>query len=157
MLQRFAPYLCGPLLVMWLGSLWIVGYLVIPQLFHTLPDRVLAASLAGELLNRVAWLGLLLAPAVIYFLLMPNSSGRRMFPGWCVWLVLLVVFGHLAALTVVQPEMAALKATVAPLDVMQSPVRDQFIRWHGVASGIYLVQSLLALVLAGYWGACRQR
>ncbi|MGH8809748.1 MAG: DUF4149 domain-containing protein, partial [Noviherbaspirillum sp.] len=34
---------------LWVGSLWAVGYLVAPTLFATLPDSVLAGTIAGRL------------------------------------------------------------------------------------------------------------
>ncbi|WP_371324885.1 DUF4149 domain-containing protein [Dechloromonas sp. ZY10] len=156
MQRHFSDWLRGPLLIVWVGSLWVVGYLVVPQLFVLLPDRVMAGRVAGELLRMAAWVGLVLAPPVL-FSLWPRGPGR----GWrqrfpLVLLVLLIVAGHVVSLALLQPEMLALKAAVAPLDVMQSPLREQFVRWHGAASGVYLLQSLVALlVVVRYGGASR--
>jgi len=47
----------------------------------------------------------------------------------------------------VQPVLQRLKDEVAPLPVMESRNRASFGRWHGVSSGIYLMQSLLGLAL----------
>ena len=39
------------LLTLWVGGLWIIGYLVTPVLFKTLDNRQLAGELAGYFLN----------------------------------------------------------------------------------------------------------
>jgi hypothetical protein len=46
-----------------------------------------------------------------------------------------------------QPWMAALRETAGPSGVMEGATRTQFGILHGVASLIYLFQSVLALVL----------
>lgn len=148
MLRRLADGMYGPLLIVWLGSLWVVGYLVVPQLFSLLPDRVLAGRIAGELLRLTACLGLILAPVVLGLLWCQACDAGERLPVWIVLAVLAIGFGHLLALLLLQPEMAAMKAEAAPLDVMHSPLCERFSRWHGVASGIYLVQSLVAVALA---------
>ena len=152
MRRHFSDWFRGPLLIIWVGSLWVVGYLVVPQLFALLPGRVLAGQVAGGLLRQTAWIGLVLAPLVL-FLLWPVVAGcgwRRRLP--LLVSVALIAAGHAVALALLQPEMVAMKVAVAPLDVMQSPLREQFIRWHGIASGIYLLQSLLALLVVLRYG-----
>ena len=42
----------------WVGALWTVGLMVAPTLFHHIPDRVIAGSLAGRLFTYTALLGL---------------------------------------------------------------------------------------------------
>lgn len=155
MLRRLSDGMCGPLLIVWLGSLWVVGYLIVPQLFGLLPDRVLAGRVAGELLRLTAWLGVVLAPIVLYLLWRQNCNAGERLPAWVVLAVVAIGAGHLLALAFLQPEMAAMKAAVAPLDVMHSPLRERFGRWHGVASGIYLLQSLVAVALAIRCGGWR--
>ena len=58
---------------LWVGGLWIVGYVVAPSLFARLDDTRLAGELAGGLFDLMAWIsmvcGLLLVAA-------ENGSGR---------------------------------------------------------------------------------
>ncbi|MDP1672885.1 MAG: hypothetical protein Q8L65_07170 [Burkholderiales bacterium] len=46
-----------------------------------------------------------------------------------------------------QPVMAALREEALPKQVMESVFRDRFATWHGVASGLYVIQSLLGVAL----------
>ncbi|MDR1855350.1 MAG: DUF4149 domain-containing protein, partial [Azoarcus sp.] len=52
----------------------------------------------------------------------------------------------------IQHEMAALKAGVASMDVMESAARERFTTLHVVSEVIYLVQSLLGVWLVVGWG-----
>ncbi len=47
----------------------------------------------------------------------------------------------------VQPVLAALKEQALPKQVMESVLRDRFATWHGVASGLYVIQSVLGAAL----------
>jgi len=62
-------------------------------------------------------------------------------------MVALVVAGQFG----VQPILASLKEQALPREVMESVFRDRFATWHGVASILYVIQSLLAvgMVLLG--------
>jgi hypothetical protein len=55
----------------------------------------------------------------------------------------------------VQPILAGLEEQALPREVMESVFRDRFATWHGVASILYVIESLLAvgLVLMGGRGA----
>ena len=55
-----------------------------------------------------------------------------------------VAFGYFG----LQAEMAALKAGVGSMDVMESAARERFALLHGVSSAIYLAQRLLGVWLA---------
>ncbi|MEE8379839.1 MAG: DUF4149 domain-containing protein, partial [Gammaproteobacteria bacterium] len=46
------------LLALWVGGLWITGYLVVPILFATLDDRHTAGMLAGRIFQTMNYLGL---------------------------------------------------------------------------------------------------
>ncbi|MGB5473694.1 MAG: DUF4149 domain-containing protein, partial [Gammaproteobacteria bacterium] len=56
--QQLSLTLERVLLTLWVGSLWVTGFMVAPVLFARLDDRALAGTLAGELFGLVAWLGL---------------------------------------------------------------------------------------------------
>jgi hypothetical protein len=53
----------------------------------------------------------------------------------------------LAGQFIIQPVIAVLKAQVFPMDVMQSALASQFKMMHGLASILYLLQSILGLAL----------
>lgn len=129
---------------LWAGSLWTVGYLVAPVLFTTLTDRVLAGTIAGSIFRIEAWLsiacGLLLLAIVVFD---DASRERRGLLRLILLMLLCVVAGYFG----LQPWMAALREAAGPTGVMEGAARTQFGILHGVASLIYLFQSLLALVL----------
>lgn len=133
------------LVTLWVGGLWAIGYLAAPLLFVTLPDRMLAGAAAGRLFTGIAWIGL--ACAIVLLVLRALRAGAAVWRDRQSWLVaamlVLTLGGHFG----VQPVLQRLKDEVAPAPVMESLNRDAFGRWHGVSSGLYLVQSLLGLAL----------
>lgn len=130
---------------LWVGGMWVVGYMVAPVLFATLPTRILAGHVAGKMFAWMAWIGLACAAWLLLYLairLKAGLPGSRLF-----WLVvamaLLVSAGHFG----VTPVMEALKAEAWPREAMEAVTRDRFATWHGVASVLYLIQSVLGLLL----------
>lgn len=144
-MRRFAEALYGIAIALWVGGLWAVGYLAAPILFAELPDRMLAGRLAGAMFEWLAWAGFACGTYLIAFLIARQGwRGLRSAPFWLVaGMLVLVAAGHFG----IQPLMVQLKAEAWPRQVMESAVRDRFAAWHGVASILYLVQSLLGLVL----------
>jgi len=130
---------------LWAGGLWIVGYLVAPLLFLQAPDRQVAGQLAGHMFAAMAFVGLGCAAYVLVFRLARQGfSAMKQALFWVVLLMAaLAVAGHFG----VQPILASLKAQALPREVMESVLRDRFATWHGVASILYLIESLLAVAL----------
>ncbi|HCN89756.1 MAG TPA: DUF4149 domain-containing protein [Oxalobacteraceae bacterium] len=131
--------------VLWVGSLWTVGYLVAPTLFATLSDRVQAGTIAGSMFRVEAWLSIFCAIVLIVLLRSRSSAsrnGRR---------VQVLVFSMLAATLVshfaLQPLMASLREAAGPTGVMAPDVKMQFGILHGISSAIYLLESLLGVAL----------
>lgn len=55
----------------------------------------------------------------------------------------------------VQPLLESLKAQALPREVMESVLRDRFLTWHGVASALYVIVSILGLMLVVLHGRGR--
>ena len=127
------------------GSLWAIGYLAAPTLFHTLQDRTLAGMLAGKMFTLVAYVGIVCA----FYLLLHRlfSSGTNALKQSFFWIVLIMLLLTLAGHFGIQPLLAGLKAKAIPVDVMQSVFASKFKAWHGVASIAYLIESLLGILL----------
>ncbi len=130
----------------WVGSMWAVGYLAVPILFHALPEnRQLAGMLAGEMFSAVGYLGMACGALISMYLL--AKWGKQAWRQTVLWVVavmlLLVCIGQFG----IQPAMAELKAQALPLEVMHSAVAARFKLLHGISSVLYLVQSLLGAVL----------
>lgn len=144
-MARFFSALDHIAVALWAGGLWIVGYLVAPLLFLKAPDRQVAGQLAGQMFAAMAFVGLGCAAYVLVFRLARQGfSAMKQALFWVVVLMAaLAVAGHFG----VQPILASLKAQALPREVMESVLRDRFATWHGVASILYLIESLLAVAL----------
>lgn len=144
-MSRLVEGLYSIAIAVWVGGMMAVGYLAAPVLFQYLADRTLAGNLAGEMFSVMAWVGLVCGGYLLVYLL--ARRGWRAFRSGVLWIVVamlaLVVAGHFG----IQPIMAQLKADALPRQVMESALRDRFATWHGVSSGLYLIQSLLGLWL----------
>jgi Domain of unknown function (DUF4149) len=123
------------LLTLWVGSLWVTGFMVAPVLFSMLEDRALAGTLAGELFSITGYFGL----ACGGLLLTLNAVNYRalnwrglLFAG----MLLLVVIGQF----VLTPMIAGLREQ----GLSGSP---RFGQLHGLASVLYVITSLCGVLL----------
>jgi len=133
----------------WVGGLLAIGYIAAPVLFRHQPDRVLAGELAGAMFAIMAWLGIALAIYLLGYLLLRH--GRAACGQWPFRLVLLMLVLTLGGYFGVQPQIVAIKQDVAraagQADVLAG-LQARFAAWHGLASTLYLVQTLCGLALA---------
>ncbi len=130
------------LLTLWVGGLWTVGYIVVPLLFSTLDDRMLAGAVAGNLFTVIGYIGLFCG----LFLLISACRALSVYwlkarrPQVISVMLLLVALG----LFVLQPMMQELKLLEL---VKGSPQAARFATLHGFSSVLYLLTSLLGLYL----------
>ncbi|PKM46167.1 MAG: DUF4149 domain-containing protein [Gammaproteobacteria bacterium HGW-Gammaproteobacteria-1] len=130
------------LLTLWVGALWAIGYLAVPILFAMLDDRMLAGQLAGRMFTLVSFLGLFCGGLLLLGTLFRLGKGAlRNGRAWLLLVMLLLVavgeFG-------LQPLMAQLKVQGL---IEGSAQAVQFARLHGIASVLYLINSLCGLLL----------
>lgn len=136
------------LLTLWIGCLWAIGYLVAPVLFASLEDRMVAGMLAGKMFTAVSFIGLGCGSVLLAMTIMDRSRGLRDRRVLLLGLMLiLVVIGEF----VLQPAMAELKQQGL---VGGSAVAARFGQLHGVASLLYLVNSVAGLLLL--WSSWRE-
>lgn len=144
-MRRLAESLYVLAITLWVGGLWAIGFIAAPSLFASLKDRVLAGELAGNLFGLIAWVGMACAAYLLGYLAV--RRGRAAFKSWEFWLVLamllLALIGHFG----IHPILDQLKAEAGPRNVMESALRDRFAAWHGLAGGLYVLQSLLGAAL----------
>jgi len=143
---RAAGALARVLVALWAGGMWTVGYIAAPALFAMLDDRMLAGNIAGRLFTVIAWTGM--GTAVYLLAFMAVRRGRAILRDKLFWVVVAMLACVAVGYLGIQAEMAALKAGVGSLDVMESAAREKFAMLHGVSSAVYLVQSMLAAWLA---------
>ena len=126
------------LLTLWVGGLWAIGFIAAPILFAVLEDRTLAGTLAGEMFRALAWLGLVCGSLLLLFHKL--SRGR---PVWRLW----VLAGMLLVILVDRLWLAPLIADLRATGLSGSA---EFARLHGVASTLYLLNSLAGLALVAF-------
>lgn len=128
-------------LTLWIGGLWTVGYLVVPVLFRHLQNPQLAGTIAGELFSLMSWLGL--ASALILVVIYSVIDREK-------WRFLVILF--IAALIAVNlfyltPEIVHLRHLAGGAIEKGAEIYSRFAMLHGIASGMYLLVSLLGLLL----------
>lgn len=130
------------LLTIWVGGMWAIGYIVAPVLFQML-DKPVAGNVAGQLFTIMSYIGLFSSIALIINILARQGFNSRHWQ-------LLTLIGMLVVIVVGQfvlhPMMAELKAVG-----ISEENASQFGRLHGIASVLFLMNSLagLALVVSG--------
>jgi hypothetical protein len=135
------------LATLWAGSLWSIGYLAAPTLFATLTDKMLAGTIAGSLFTAQAWLSIFCALMLIVLTSWSrpelDASQRRL-------LVLTILTMLVCALLLhfwLHPLIASLRNEMNAGGLMAADTQHRFGILHGLSSGIYFVESVLAVVL----------
>lgn len=130
------------LLTIWVGGLWAIGYIVAPVLFQML-DKPVAGNVAGQLFSIISYVGIFSAIALIINIVVQSGFDKR---HWqlltLIAMLILVIIGQF----VLQPMMVEIKVTgITEIN------KAQFGRLHGIASVLFLINSLagLALVVFG--------
>ncbi|MDH3934525.1 MAG: DUF4149 domain-containing protein [Gammaproteobacteria bacterium] len=129
------PVLERILLTLWVGSLWVVGFIVAPVLFTELNDRAVAGSVAGVLFTVTSYIGL----ASGSVLLLLNAVVRKRI-NWRA----LVLLGMLSLILVGQFVITPMVVDLRLQGLTDTP---RFGQLHGVASVLFLLTSVLGLVL----------
>ncbi|GAA4016359.1 DUF4149 domain-containing protein [Actimicrobium antarcticum] len=142
--MNIAPRIRLLLIVLWVGSLWTIGYLVAPTLFATLNDRVLAGMVAGKLFRIEAWLSVFMALSLLILMATTVAQGRVR--KWMFRLVVAMLACTLIGYFGLQPMMASLREA-APDGVLSGDAKSQFGMLHGAASVFYMIQSVLGVFL----------
>jgi hypothetical protein len=117
-----------------------VGYLVTPVLFYQFDDRAIAGLLAGKMFTLVSYIGL--GAGILLLVGQLVRYGRPSRQHWHGGLLLLMLILVCVGEFILQPQMAALKQAG-----LTGEVQAQFARLHGIASIVYLLNSVLGLVL----------
>jgi hypothetical protein len=144
-MKSFVDGLAAILLVLWVGGLWVIGYIAAPTLFAEIPDRQLAGNVAGELFRWIAWVGIVAGGYLLIHRL--GKQGFQVLKQGFFWIVLGMLLLVLGQHFGIQPVMQALKDQAMPQAVMESAFRNRFAAWHGVSSVVYLIESVLGLIL----------
>jgi hypothetical protein len=130
------------LLTLWVGGLWVAGYVVAPSLFASLDDRQLAGQLAGQVFRIMSYIGLSAGGVLLISMLV--RVGSSWVREWRVWVLVTMLVLVAVGAFVVQPMMVELKiGGIIP----GSEQAASFARMHGISSILFLMTSLLGLSL----------
>jgi hypothetical protein len=144
-MNRWSDNLALIVVTLWAGSLWAIGGLAAPTLFHVIPTTYLAGMVAGKMFTLVGYVGM--ASGTYLLLHRLAHFGMAAFRQGFFWIaaamLLLTLAGHFG----IQPIIAGIKAQAVGADVMQSVFADRFRTWHGIASIAYLLECLLGIAL----------
>jgi hypothetical protein len=135
------PYLQAlerTLLTFWVGGLWTTGFVVAPLLFAELDDRVLAGTLAGAIFHVMAYAGLACGAGLL--VINWRLRGLRRLFVWQTFVIVAMLGLAAVGEFVLAPWIAELRAT----GLTDSA---RFAQAHGLASGVFLVNCALGLVL----------
>ena len=140
--QRLFVLIAG----VWVGSLFTVGYLVVPTIFANLQDRQVAGMIAAAIFQVEAYLSVAVC---LSLLVLANLLVRRKVEHYrsIRWIILVLLLCSALTCFGLIPYMNALRqeALLLGIPVMASPSASLFGRLHGISSGLFLIQSLLGL------------
>ena len=151
------------LCVLWIGSLVTIGGIVAPTLFATLPDRILAGTLAGRFFYIESCLSLGLG---LFFAVYWSRWGRphatpTIKPRYLAYLCAAIAALAAVQLWGLQPAIVALREQAAALggSVAQAPaaLRQQFGLLHGLSTLAYAIQIGLGMGLVAGLVALKRR
>ncbi len=130
----------------WVGSLFTVGYLVVPTIFNSLQDRQVAGMIAAAIFQAEAYFSVLVCVAL---LLLVNALIKRNVTNYrsIRWVILVLLLISAVTCFGLIPYMDALRqeALLLGVPVKASPYASLFGRLHGISSGLFLIQSLMGL------------
>jgi len=126
-------------LTLWVGGMWAVGYVVVPTLFSML-EKTVAGNVAGQLFTIMSYVGLVCGSLLTIGIV--SRLGSQVTHNWVFWALLVMLLIILIGQFVLQPMMAELKV-VGLTDLN----RSAFGKLHGIASVLFLINSLLGLLL----------
>jgi hypothetical protein len=128
------------LLTLWVGGLWVSGFIVAPLLFAGLESRAQAGSLAGSLFSIMSFIGLACGTLLLGLRLLRREHPAARWPLLVIVVMLALV---LAGEFVLAPMIAELRAA----GQVESP---RFGQLHGLAAVLFIVNCVLGLVLVAF-------
>ena len=130
------------------GSIFAVGFLVVPILFSSLGDRQIAGLVAANLFKITAYIGVCLSAILMVaanFYVRTGLDSYRMIR----WILLGMLICSIGAAFILIPWMNILRdqALFLGVSVTETNNADLFKRLHSISSVLFLLQSALGIVL----------
>jgi len=128
-------------LTLWVGGMWMAGFVIAPLLFSEL-DRHTAGMVGGKMFAVISYIGLVCGSMLLVSAFYnEGKSALRQWRGRILVIMLVIVC---IMEFVFAPMMADLKSQGL---VEGSEIMKRFGQLHGIASAFYLINSLLGLIL----------
>ena len=126
------------LLTLWVGGMWVTGFIVTPVIFSSITDRMLAGAIAGRLFSILSLVGLACGGALLLIrgFTRPRPGARD----WRLWILVAMLGVTAVGEFGLAPRMRALKAGVGA-------EHGQFVLLHRTASVLFLANSFMGLLL----------
>ena len=137
MVQSLFPVIERILLTLWVGGLWVTGFVVAPTLFVTLPDTATAGTVAGALFTSISRIGLLCGSGLLILAWLQQACARRRLEMVVIVLMFILI---LTGEYVLAPMIGELRAA-------GQTGSERFGQLHGLATVVYGINCLLGLVL----------
>lgn len=125
------------LLTLWIGGLWISGFIVAPLLFAGLESRAQAGTLAGSLFSVMSYIGLVCGTLLLGLKGLRRAHTAARWP-------LLVIVAMLALVVAGEFVLAPMIAELRAAGQVESP---RFGQLHGLAAILFVCNCVLGLVL----------
>ncbi|MGZ8257296.1 MAG: DUF4149 domain-containing protein [Gallionella sp.] len=146
-MQKLISAIAAIALTIWLGGQLSIGYLAVPVLFHSLPDKQLAGLLAGTMFNALGYVGIICGVILLLEKRYTATAQQSFWRNKSVWIIAAMLGLGLIIQCGLSPAMSELKLQAQPLDIMHSSFAAPFKMLHGVSSILYLLESVLGVVL----------
>lgn len=124
------------------------GLLMAPVLFQELPSRQAAGNIAGEVITRLHWFGIVAAG----FVLLGRSLWRRL--DWVTVATAVILIMLVLNATFVRGSLDQVKGQMdRPIDEysVTDPLRVEYNRWHSVSNYVGMGAVVLGLAVLLYW------
>ena len=143
-MENFLNKLSVILTTLWVGSLWSM-LMVTSVLFHKIPSAYIAAAIAEDMFAYINYFGIITALFLIFIGF--KKSGIKLLQKSYFWIIFIMLVVIIVNYFGINPFLEALKIEALSKEVMESVFSERYRTWHGIASGAYLLECFLGVIL----------
>ena len=132
------------LATLWVGGLWSM-LMVTSVLFHKIPSAYIAGAIAEDMFTYINYFGLITSLFLIF--VGYKKNGIKLLKKSYFWIIFMMLVVIMINYFGVNPFLEALKIEALSKEVMESVFSERYRTWHGIASGAYLLECFLGIML----------
>ncbi|MDB4138470.1 DUF4149 domain-containing protein [Methylophilaceae bacterium] len=132
------------LATLWVGGLWSM-LMVTSVLFHKIPSAYIAGAIAEDMFTYINYFGLITSLFLIF--VGYKKCGIKLLKKSYFWIICMMLVVIMINYFGVNPFLEALKIEALSKEVMESVFSERYRTWHGIASGAYLLECFLGIML----------